>query len=67
MFTLLFGTIETDDTPITLPLLNSYTQEGEWLTKKRQEVINKDKMGANRMLVNNPNRPVTLYKPTVLV
>ena len=67
MFTLLFGTIDTDDTPITLPLLDTFKQEGDWLTKKRQEVINKDKMGANRMLINNPNRPVTLFKPTVLV
>ena len=69
MFNLLFGTIDTDDsdTPITLPLLDTFKQEGDWLTKKRQEVINKDKMGANRMLVNNPNRPLTLFKPTVLV
>lgn len=69
MFNLLFGTIYTDDrdTPITLPLLDTFKQEGDWLTKKRQEVIEKDKMGANRMLINSPNRTVTLFKPTVLV
>lgn len=67
MFTLLFGETITDDTTITIPLLDTYKMEGDWLTKKRQEIIEKDKNGANRMLINNPHRPVTLHKPTVLV
>lgn len=67
MFNLLFGELITDDTPISIPLLDTYKVEGDWLTKKRQEIIDKDKNGANKMLINNPNRPVTLFKPTVLV
>lgn len=67
MRTLLFGTTDTDDTPISIPLLDTFKTEGDWLKKKRQELITKDKAGAKVMLVNNPNRPVTLFKPTVLV
>lgn len=67
MRTLLFGSIDSDDTPITIPLSDSFKVEGEWLKLKRQEIIDKDKNGANRMLINNPNRPLTLQKPTVLV
>lgn len=69
MWSLFFGHNESNDSDTTLqiPLTDSFKVEGDWLTKKREEIINKDKLGANRMLVNNPNRPVTLQKPTVLV
>lgn len=67
MYTLIFGKDTTDDTPISIPIVDSFKIEGDWLKKKRQEIIDKDKNGANRMLINNPNRSVTLNKPTVLV
>lgn len=49
-------------------LNSSLTKEGDWLTKKRQALIDADKLLENpRLLVNNPDREVTLRKPTVLV
>lgn len=69
MWSLFFGHTDSSDvdTTVLIPLIDSFKTEGDWLKVKRQEIIEKDKSGANRMLINNPNRPVTLNKPTVLV
>lgn len=68
MWNLFFGYTTSDvDTTVLIPLIDSFKTEGYWLKAKRKEIIEKDKYGDNRMLVNNPNRSVTLNKPTVLI
>lgn len=46
---------------------SDFKTESEYLKNKRKESIEKDAKGANMLLVNNPNRPIALYRPTVLV
>lgn len=68
MWNLLFGSNQHENEEVIDCFYNeSFKKESEWLTKKRQEIIEKDRLGENRMLVNNPNREVCLRKMTVLV
>lgn len=68
MWDLFFEHTTSDvDATVLIPLIDTFKTEGDWLKAKRKEIIEKDKYGDNRMLVNNPNRSVTLNKPTVLI
>lgn len=48
-------------------LTDAFKVESEYLTKRRAELIAKDKVMGNKMLINNPTRDISLRKPTVLI
>jgi hypothetical protein len=67
MFKLFFGDTILEDSVLQIPLIEAFKVEGEWLKAKRAELIKKDKKAKKKkLLVNNPDRELTLYKPTVL-
>lgn len=67
MIKFLFGDESIIDEFVQIPLIDKFRTESEWLKNKRQELIATDKNGANLMLINNPNRAITLRHPTVLI
>ena len=67
MIKFLFGHESTLDEFVQIPLIDEFRKESDWLKNKRQELIATDKNGANLMLINNPNRAITLRHPTVLI
>jgi hypothetical protein len=68
MFDIIFGASHTHDVVLDSFYSPAFATEGEYLKAKRQELIEKDKKSKKekKLLVNNPDREVTLRGTTVL-
>jgi hypothetical protein len=67
MFDIIFGALHLHDEVIDSFYLPAFKTEGEYLKAKRQELIDKDKAKKDKkLLVNNPERELTLRGTTVL-
>lgn len=68
MWDLFFGNSNSVEQIIQISLFNgSYNSRSEFLKTKRDEQVAHDSKNGNLLLINNPNREVTLRQPTVLV
>lgn len=63
---LIFGHELSKDETLDCFYNDTFKIESDWLIKRREDIIGKDKLENNRMLINNPNREVNLRGSTIL-